>query len=727
MAKRKRRATKKPKAPLEVPAVNIPDQATVVDSSAYDRHRDDAAQRSRQKAAEGTDIGDLPPCHNKRRRNKCRKSLRAFCLEYFPEKFFFGFSADHDLLIEQLERAVLKGELRALAMPRGSGKTTLCELAALWALIYGHRQFVVIVGADKEAAEALLESIKVALETKELLYLDFPEVCRPIRALDRTPSRCKKQKCNGVHTRMEYADDCVVLPTIEGSGCSGSVIKCRGITGRIRGMKHSLVSGQDIRPDLCIIDDPQTEESSQSPKMCRKRIKVLNGAISGLAGPGKRIAGMMPCTVLEPNDMADQILNRDLFPQWQGSRVGFVKSWPTRRDLWDRYVEILREDLKFERGMTRATDFYRDNRKAMDHGFEVYWDDRRDPEELSAKQHFWNKVVELSHEKAASELQNDPACPQLISSSTEFEWHVTATYIATKYSGHDRYRVPDDATKITAMIDVHGDVLYYGLVAWSMDFSGWVIDYGTWPDQSSKYFAKSSAKHTLASVYSEYAGGGTSALLHVGLDGLADAILGRTYRRQDGSEQYVDRCMIDANWGVETDTVYDWCEHSAYASILLPAHGTPIGINQPRIDAIPQRSGEVVGWHWRKPTLKRSKRRIRYINHDPNPWKVFLFKRLATKRGASGCLEIFGDPSHGPHQMLADHCRSEPPISTTGRYGDRITFDEPGNQDNHFFDVLVGCCIAASEQGLQVPGVAMQHRGGRNKRGGKRRRLSDQQ
>ncbi|MEO1616974.1 MAG: terminase gpA endonuclease subunit, partial [Planctomycetota bacterium] len=457
-------------------------------SVVYETHRDKMADRSRETAAAGTDIGDIPKVKNKRRRERCGKSLKAFCTTYCPDKFYLGFSPDHNRLVEKLERAILHGELLSLAMPRGSGKTTLCELAALWALLYGHRRFVVLIGADKEHAEGLLKSIVLMLEENDRIMNDFPEVSYPIQQIERTASRCNKQTCRGKHTRMEYSADKLVFPTIDGSRISGSAIVCRGLLGRIRGLKHSLANGKDIRPDVVIIDDPQTEESSQSPPMCRKRVKVLNGGILGLAGPGESMAGMMPCTVLEPNDMADQILDRDLYPQWQGERISFVKSWPVHRDKWDKYVEMLREDLKYERGRERSHQFYLKNKRAMHKGFKVYWEHRFDKKkgEVSAQQHFFNKLIELTPEKCASELQNDPTCKELIQTAVEFDWHITRTKIAAKVSNYEWRQVPDVATKITAMIDVHLDVLYYGVAAWTDDFTGWVIDYGYWPGQKSR-------------------------------------------------------------------------------------------------------------------------------------------------------------------------------------------------------------------------------------------------
>ncbi|MFN7291962.1 MAG: hypothetical protein ACK5ST_01420, partial [bacterium] len=44
---------------------------------------------------------------------------------------------------------------------------------------------------------------------------------------------------------------------------------------------------------------------------CATRESILAGAILGLAGPGKKISGIMPCTVIRPGDMADNILSRE--------------------------------------------------------------------------------------------------------------------------------------------------------------------------------------------------------------------------------------------------------------------------------------------------------------------------------------------------------------------------------------------------------------------------------
>lgn len=122
----------------------------------------------------------------------------------------------------------------------------------------------------------------------------------------------------------------IVLPTIADSPASGAIIKVAGITGRIRGMKFKKFDGSSVRPSLVVLDDPQTDESARSLSQCANRESILAGAVLGLAGPGKKISGIMPCTVIRPGDMADNILDRDKHPEWNGERTRMAYYRPTR-------------------------------------------------------------------------------------------------------------------------------------------------------------------------------------------------------------------------------------------------------------------------------------------------------------------------------------------------------------------------------------------------------------
>lgn len=356
----------------------------------YDEIKEAARKRSAAVSAAGRDIGEIPDIVNPKRKNACRRDLMRFLKTYFPQKFKLSWSEDHKIVIRKIEEAVLRGGLFALAMPRASGKTTICERAAIWATVYAHRRFVALIGAAEDAARQLLDEIKMEIECNDLLLQDFPEVCYPVRKINGINNRCNGQTYNGVRTRITWVDDEIVFPTIDGAVTSGTVIQVRGITGHIRGMKAAVASGESLRPDLVLIDDPQTDESAASPEQNRKRLRILSGTILGLAGPGVKIAGVMPCTVIRTGDMADEILNRDRHPEWNGERRRLLIAFPNNMELWEQYSEIRADSFKKYGNADLSLQFYDDHRSEMDAGAVVAWPERYESDERSGIQHAMN-------------------------------------------------------------------------------------------------------------------------------------------------------------------------------------------------------------------------------------------------------------------------------------------------------------------------------------------------
>lgn len=91
--------------------------------------------------------------------------------------------------------------------------------------------------------------------------------------------------------------------------------------------------------------------------------------------------------------------------------------------------------------------------------------------------------------------------------------------------------------------------------------------------------------------------------------------------------------------------------------------------------------------------------RGRHLTFDTNHWKTFAADRLRTPEGAPGCLRLF-DAGVGGHRLLADHLTSEYPVSVTGRGRTVEEWKLTPGRDNHWWDTLVGACVAASVLGL---------------------------
>lgn len=192
------------------------------------------------------------------------------------------------------------------------------------------------------------------------------------------------------------------------------------------------------------------------------------------------MAGLMTLTVMRPDDLADRILDRDKHPQWQGERTKMVYAFPANEALWARYAELWRAGMQADRGITEATEFYRANRAAMDEGAIVAWPERHHPDELSAVQHAVNLKLDRGDVAFWAEYQNEP----LPEEHADDEM-LTAEQIMAKVNGHRRGEVPIGAMHLTMFIDVQGKALFWLVAAWEDDFTGFVLDYGTEPDQKS--------------------------------------------------------------------------------------------------------------------------------------------------------------------------------------------------------------------------------------------------
>lgn len=666
----------------------------------YEAHKDAVNARSRAASESSRDIAAEGWVHepkNPERKDACRRSFRSFCEAYFPQTFHLAWSPDHLKVIAKIETAVIDGGLFAMAMPRGSGKTTLCETACLWALVYGHREFVALIGSDEEHAEDMLDSIKSELENNDLLEEDFSEVCGPIRALEGIHQRAAGQLYRGARTHVGWTAKEIELPTIEGSVASSAIIKVAGITGRIRGMKHKRADGKSVRPSLVLLDDPQTDESARSPSQCATREQILAGAILGLAGPGRKIAGLMTLTVVRPDDMADRILDREKHPQWQGQRTKMVYAFPANEKLWQEYARVRADGQRADRGVGEATEFYRANQTDMDAGAMIAWPQRHNPDELSAIQHAMNLKLDQGDAAFWAEYQNEP-----LPDKADGEEMLAPDVIAAKTNGMKRGEVPVGVNHLTMFIDVQGALLFWLVCGWEDDFTGYVLDYGEYPDQKRPYFTLRDAKRTLMTVHK---GTGQEGVIYAGLAALTADRLARKFRRDDGAEMAIERCLIDANWGNSTDVVYQFCRQSAHAAIVMPSHGRYVGAASTPFSEYKAKRGDRMGLHWRVPGVQ-GKRTTRYALIDTNYWKSFVHARLAVPMGDPGCLSLFAPATGVDHRLFSEHLTAEYRVKTSGRGRelDEWKLRTPG-ADNHWLDCLVGSAVAASMQGAVLFGT----------------------
>lgn len=680
-------------SPANAPAVP---RQTIAPDDPYQRQKARSRAYQHDAAAAGMDIGELPPIADPERRARCLADPEAFCREYFPLRFKKAMSDDQRRSIAELARIAEHGGKKAFAAPRGDGKTTRSEIMVIWSILTGRRRFVALVGATAAAAKESMESIKGEFESNDLLLADFPEVCYPVHCLEGINQRAKGQTYRGERTLMKWAGDLVVLPTMPDSPASGAVFCCRGITGRIRGMKHRRADGATVRPDLAIVDDPQTEKSAHSQGQCKRRLATLTGAILGLAGPGESIACFVPCTVIAKDDLADQILDRDRHPAFQGVRTRLIHTFPTNEDLWEEYAELRRAGLKID-DLSKSNAFYKKHRKAMNAGAVVAWPERYDADagELSAIQHAMN--LRIDHpETFDAEYQNEPR-----DLAADDDRLPSAAEIGRKLSGLPRRKVPLAATILTAFIDVQQRLLYHAVSAWSPEFTGSVIDYGTWPDQQRAYFTYRDAPRTIQSL-PQFKTAGVAGAIRGALDALIAELATRVYEREDGAELRINRILVDS--GDWADIVYQACRESPHAALVLPSKGRGVTAAKAPISEWRRAEGQLVGEEWMLGKVA-NKRAVRLFTYDTNYWKTRTFQALATLPSDRGCLTLFGQPHKTSHDMLAAHCAAETRTKTFGLGRTVYAYDlRPEKPDNHLLDCLVGSAACASLLGCRLIG-----------------------
>ena len=660
-----------------------------MDGEAAQHNRDMMAEKSRRQSAAIADIGDIPAVVNPERREACRLDLYQFLTTYFPNTTGLSpFSADHHRVIARIQSCILEGGRYTNAVYRGFAKTTISENAAIWAILYGHRRFVCVFGADATAADQIVDSVKGELEANDLLHEDFPEACHPIRALEGKPQRCASQTYKGELTKIDWTAGVVVLAAIPGAVCASGIFTARGIGGGFRGLKIKTPDGKNQRPDLVIADDPQTDESASTQAQVTKTLNIFRKAVLKLGGHKTKLAVVVNATVIAQGDAISELLEDKA---WQGERIAMVKKWPdAHKTLWlEEYAGRRRNYDKDtlgdqERAHKDATAFYSANREAMDAGGEISWESCFVPEhEISAIQHAYNSLIDDGEDAFQSEYQNQPNIPK------DKQSCLVAADITKRVNLVDRGTAPSGTTVLTAFVDVQQECLFWVVCGWQEGFGGAVVDYGCFPDQGKDFFTLRQLRLKLSD---RFPGGGTEAHITAGLTALVDALALQSF----GGKR-LDRVMIDTGY-LET-VVTNFVASSPYAALLTPSKGWGVTAAARDLSEWQPKPGERRGLNW----ILNAKRTIIY---DTNRWKSFVAERLLTPIGGRAGLMLFGD-SPRVHQMFADHLTAEYTVSTSGRGREVEQWKMHVGRDNHWWDCLVGCAVGASLHGAQLAEMKM--------------------
>lgn len=626
-------------------------------------------------------------------RARLEKNIYRWLRHYFAELFFNAFNAQQKLMVQAVLHAARHGGDQSIAAPRGEGKTSIAECVVVYCILTGKLRFPLIVAATGPDANNILANIKRCFECNEELGEQYPEVCDPILALEGANQRANMQTCCGGHrTMLKWGTDRIVFPDVPAlkkngeevaSRCCGSVLMTRGLDSAIRGIRYG-----SLRPDLVLIDDPETRESVESETQIAKRIRTIEQDIGGLGGPGRRMARLMLCTIMNRRGVAYQYTDPAEHPSWRGVRYRLLVQPPEREDLWGEYVELrkasmsaaINESTSVDDAVKLATAFYAERRAEMDAGAMVANPHRYDPHhELSALQRCYNIICDQGKDAFLTEYQNDP--PETMGPQ---ESGIYPDLVASRLSGLPQSVVPPNCRLLTGAIDIGKTALHWCVTAWSKAGSGSVIDYGVhdvWP----------------ANRDSDQA---VEIAIVQALFGLRDQLLAADYTTPDGEIIPIQCVLVDSgNWD---KPVYEFVR-STGQKVFRASKGfgeTSDGRRSFFRAPDKQTPEKRVGDHCFLALQQAAG--VSLVGLDSDYWKAWVHERFLTPEASqAGCLTLYGSDKR-QHFAFAHHICAEIEVEEFVEGKGLKRYWKKVNRNNHWLDTLYMSCVAASLHGMKL-------------------------
>ena len=646
----------------------------------------------REKTKDAQEIGPPPKRKNEQDWERACNDFKFFCKTYRPDTFDLNWSPDHHEVIRLSEEAMGEALMYALAMPRGSGKSAIFQALVEWGILTGRKKFAVLVAATGKLAAELMVKIKTNFNVNIKLQEDFAPELHGVVKLKNESRKCSGQYCMGKQTGVRWLADRIVMPTVPGSRCSGSVIVTAGIEGAMLGLSHVQLDGKTIRPDIAFIDDPQTPASARSFVLSKKRIDVLHQSIRGLAGPKKGISMVMACTKIFENDLACQIFDRKKYPQWKSHTFKMLLSWPDDMRLWEEYWGIRIGPGKAKQN---ALDFYKKHRDKMDAGASMYWPERyRDDEfEISGIQCMMNLYYENQH-VFWSEYQNKPQ-----SVGTNIFRMAPRHHVESLCVEDVEGMIPNSTMHVLAHIDIHKNIHYATASAFAADLTMRKCWHGTFPNQGRLHFEQRNPPNPIPSNNIE-------API---IDELVTAIhffFKCKWLKPNGRKLPTSCVTIDARW--EPGYVIKAMINSGYANWCYPYMGMYIAPDRKPIKEYRVDPGNIKGDYWLLD--KNSEYKVPIIKVDVNAMKERLHTMLLLEEGKVGSVSFCGGPARTAttvhwNSMLIDHLLSKEPVYVEGKSSPRTKLyfvDKDGRPDDHYFDCLVANLTMADVYGCRA-------------------------
>jgi len=627
-----------------------------------------------------------PPPEVCRKRKRLEKDFPAWLRFHGGEAFADKWSPDHLAVLAKIKEAIDKGGHFALAMPRGHGKTTILKWALLYVMLTGKRRYVVVVAATAELAGALTDFVRAQLIESPTLLEHYPHVCHYAKATEGKAIKAKYMlRRDFKPLGLGWGKATLILPTPMGRDApypsDGAVLEGHGLTGAIRGKWRDDKAGKVMRPDFVLLDDPQTRESAESPSQCAMRERIITGDVLGLAGPRKKIAAVMPCTVIRKGDLAHRFLDHAVHPEWQGMTFQLVKKWPDAQDtLWKEYGDLLREGLANGDGPDAATAFYLANRAAMDAGAEVSWPERVRAGEASALQTAETLLLE-SGDQFWAEYQNDPQ------DNAAGQYELTIDQILAHATDLPRLHLPERSAVLCGHIDINRVGLHWVMAGFDQQMTAHVAAYSRFPPHG-ELWPENAPELVIGQAITR------------GLTDLCNAIAGTAFIRGQ-SRMTPSLVLVDASFNSET--VHRFCENWRGPFRVMPAIGRAAS-------RYSWNKSTIIGRPMEQCHRQRPQKRIcPYVMFNACYWREVAQRAFLGAPGEAGGCTLFNAGSPRAHGPFAEHVTAERLAEKfPSPAGDMVWKWNPPTGHNDWGDALTGAYVAAAMEGITTSGAPVE-------------------
>lgn len=659
-------------------------------------HRDASAEHERKKSHASRLVEFEVTSTSLRRRKIQERDIVRWLRYYFADVFTRPLTEQQIQMAHAILHAAAHGGDQAIAAPRGEGKTTITECVVVYCVLTNLLAFPLILAATGPDAERILANIKGHFEDNERLHEDYNEVCAPIHALEGLPNRANGQLVQGkigteeipeCRSRIKWAGHRVQLPTIPGkySRASGAIIATRGLDAAVRGVKYGT-----RRPDLAVIDDPETRElaESQDDRLRDKLERKIDQDVAGTAGHAKRLARVMLTTLMTRDCTSAKFTDPEQKPSWHGVRMKMVEQWPTHAEMWEEYLSRRQAGQHAGDKFCRdAHAYYMEHRALMDEGavvanpYRFVGDKLPDGtrHQLSTLQFVYDWIGDHSREAFDTEYQNDPPEDTGITESG-----ITAHHIQMQVSGYPLHVVPPGCTVLTQGIDVGKTRLHWVVRAWRPDATGYVIDYGVTDVTGTVVGTDEGTDRQIARAIRAR---------------MSDCVDGNPYGAP------IDLTLVDARY--RRDAIYAICKEIGLGIFPAMGFGSSMGcIKRSYLSPLKRKPGLILGDGWHR---QKQPAGVHLVCMDTDRWKAWEHDRWMTSPEKPGTLFMWGmGERHGrpsadqkSHTSYAHHITCEVEVEEIIK-GALVRHWKPKRANNHWLDASYMSDVAANIMGIRL-------------------------